>query len=106
MIDADDTDDLLTNTPGPVESFLLNLEPAVRGTGLHVTKEQTENCRTVEKMFHQDLAPSLSLSLSLSLSPPPLSLSLYIYIYNHIYIYLPTPPLGQDMIQGQFLSGV
>ena len=21
-------------------------------------------------------------------------------------IYLPTPPLGQDMIQGQFLSGV
>ena len=22
------------------------------------------------------------------------------------YPYLPTPPLGQDMIQGQFLSGV
>ena len=22
------------------------------------------------------------------------------------YIYLPTPPLGQDMTQGQFLSGV
>ena len=40
----------------------------------------------------------------------------YIYIYIYIYIYrererdikrdLPTPPLGQDMIQGQFLSGV
>ena len=24
-------------------------------------------------------------------------------IYHHIY---PTPPLGQDMTQGQFLSGV
>ena len=23
-----------------------------------------------------------------------------------IYSYLPTPPLGQDMTQGQFLSGV
>ena len=23
-----------------------------------------------------------------------------------LYIYLPTPPLGQDMTQGQFLSGV
>ena len=23
-----------------------------------------------------------------------------------IYTYLPTPPLGQDMTQGQFLSGV
>ena len=35
----------------------------------------------------------------------------YIYIYIYIYIYthrsyLPTPPLGQDMTQGQFLSGV
>ena len=29
----------------------------------------------------------------------PLSTGLYIYIY-------PTPPLGQDMTQGQFLSGV
>ena len=25
---------------------------------------------------------------------------------KNIYPYLPTPPLGQDMIQGQFLSGV
>ena len=25
--------------------------------------------------------------------------------YHHRY-YLPTPPLGQDMTQGQFLSGV
>ena len=24
----------------------------------------------------------------------------------HIYIYIPTPPLRQDMTQGQFLSGV
>ena len=31
----------------------------------------------------------------------------YIYIYINIYIsYLPTPPLEQDMTQGQFLSGV
>ena len=35
----------------------------------------------------------------------------YIYeteksIYIYIYIYIPTPPLGQDMTQGQFLSGV
>ena len=38
----------------------------------------------------------------------------YIYISVHIYItllipinpYLPTPPLGQDMTQGQFLRGV
>ena len=29
--------------------------------------------------------------------------SLYVYI---IYTYLPTPPLGQDMTQGQFLSEV
>ena len=43
-----------------------------------------------------------------------LSLSLYIYIYIYVYLvevnnglsYLPTPPLGQDMTQGQFLSGV
>ena len=28
-------------------------------------------------------------------------------VYIYIYIsYLPTPPLGQDMTQGQFLSGV
>ena len=25
---------------------------------------------------------------------------------NIIVIYIPTPPLGQDMTQGQFLSGV
>ena len=25
---------------------------------------------------------------------------------TNVYIYLPTPPLGQDMTQGQFLSGV
>ena len=29
----------------------------------------------------------------------------YTYISN-IYVYLPTPPLGQDMRQGQFISGV
>ena len=28
------------------------------------------------------------------------------YIYIYIYIYIPTPPLGQDMTQGQFESGV
>ena len=28
------------------------------------------------------------------------------HIYIYIYIYIPTPPLGQDMTQGQFLSGV
>ena len=31
------------------------------------------------------------------------------FILSFIYIYLsylPTPPLGQDMTQGQFLSGV
>ena len=32
-------------------------------------------------------------------------IELYIYIYIYIYI-LPTPPHGQDMKQGQFLSGV
>ena len=26
--------------------------------------------------------------------------------YNNFGYYLPTPPLGQDMTQGQFLSGV
>ena len=36
---------------------------------------------------------------------------IYIYIYNYpqtvsFYIYLSTPMLGQDMTQGQFLSGV
>ena len=30
----------------------------------------------------------------------------WIYIYIYIYIYLPNPPLGQDMTQGQILSGV
>ena len=29
----------------------------------------------------------------------------FIILYM-VYIYLPTPPLGQDMTQGQFLSGV
>ena len=34
-----------------------------------------------------------------------LSLSLYIYIYIYIYIHIyPTPPLGQDMTQGEFLK--
>ena len=27
-------------------------------------------------------------------------------LHNTVYSYLPTPPLGQDMTQGQFLSGV
>ena len=27
-------------------------------------------------------------------------------IYNSFVYYLPTPPFGQDMTQGQFLSGV
>ena len=27
-------------------------------------------------------------------------------IWNLLLSYLPTPPLGQDMTQGQFLSGV
>ena len=31
---------------------------------------------------------------------------LNIYDFEHILFYLPTPPLGQDMTQGQFLSGV
>ena len=33
---------------------------------------------------------------------------IYIYIYSYLYIYhiYPTLPLGQDMIQGQFLSRV
>ena len=26
--------------------------------------------------------------------------------YTSVWYYLPTPPLGQDMTQGQFLSGV
>ena len=29
-----------------------------------------------------------------------------IFPYFLLYPYLPTPPLGQDMTQGQFLSGV
>ena len=34
-------------------------------------------------------------------------LKIILHIYIFIYIsYLPTPPLGQDMTQGQFLSGV
>ena len=28
------------------------------------------------------------------------------YIYIYIYIYIQTPPLGQDMTQGQLISGV
>ena len=28
------------------------------------------------------------------------------HMYLCIYLYLQTPPLGQDMTQGQFLSGV
>ena len=45
----------------------------------------------------------------------PLYIYIYIYIYIcmhvriniHIYLsYLPTPPLGQDVTQGQFLSGI
>ena len=52
--------------------------------------------------FNQDVESNrflefLSLSFSLSLS-----LSLVIFLYP----YLPTPPLGKDMTQGQFLSEV
>ena len=36
----------------------------------------------------------------------PYRASLYTTINSVTYIYLPTPPLGQDMTQGQFLSGV
>ena len=28
------------------------------------------------------------------------------HLYIYVYTYLPTPPLGQDMTQGPFLSGV
>ena len=28
------------------------------------------------------------------------------HIYMYVWYYLPTPPLGQDMTQGQFLNGV
>ena len=31
--------------------------------------------------------------------------TIWLYIWDH-YSYLPTPPLGQDMTHGQFLSGV
>ena len=34
---------------------------------------------------------------------------LFLHSYSfpgHLYAYLPTPPLGQDMTQDQFLSGV
>ena len=49
---------------------------------------------------------SLSLSLSLSLTHKHIRIFL-IYQRNRLLIYyLPTPPLGQDMTQGQFLSGV
>ena len=30
----------------------------------------------------------------------------FIYLYSWCWYYLPTPPLGQEMTQGQFLSGV
>ena len=29
-----------------------------------------------------------------------------VFLYTSLWYYLPTPPLGQDMTQGQFLSGV
>ena len=32
-----------------------------------------------------------------------INLSSVLFVHNHIY---PTPPLGQDMTRGQFLSGV
>ena len=62
----------------------------------------------IKKIWCQSL---LSLSLSLSL-PPSLSLFLSLSlslstITTFRLSYLPTPPLGQDMTQGQiFLSGV
>ena len=30
----------------------------------------------------------------------------FTFLYIYLNIYLPTPPLEQDMTQGQFLSGV
>ena len=35
-----------------------------------------------------------------------LGFMLYAFIRQNERYYLPTPPLGQDMTQGQFLSGV
>ena len=57
---------------------------------------------------------SLYLSIYLSICPlfmvmtvwTIIILLVYPYIYIYIYTYLPTPPLGQDMTQSQFLSEV
>ena len=50
----------------------------------------------------------IKIDLLLSITKPSLNVvSIKIININiKYYLYLPTPPLGQDMTQGQFLSGV
>ena len=50
-------------------------------------------------------------ALMLATTPPEISLLRVVWFFNGIstftvYQYLAIPPLGQDMTQGQFLSGV
>ena len=60
------------------------------------TEINIERVKTMDILIDADVLRSLSLSLSLSLS----------HTHTHFVCvcisYLPTPPLGQDMTQGQF----
>ena len=60
-------------------------------------------------IYHIDLSICLSISIHIYLSiyiyiyiSVSLSFSIHIYLYLSICPYLPTPPLGQDITQGQF----
>ena len=54
---------------------------------------------------HLDLCDVISISKFTLKRKSIWHLSVNIYII-YLLSYLPTPPLGQDMTQGQFLSGV
>ena len=79
MTDADYADDLvlLTNTSAQAESLLYNLE---------------QEPEALTSMWTQIRRSSLTLNKK--------------ELFPLWWYYLPTPPLGQDMTQGQFLSGV
>ena len=51
--------------------------------------------------FSKDISPNI-----IVIARPEFELTYYVRMYIRIFSYLPTPPLGQDMTQGQFLSGV
>ena len=63
---------------------------------------QTKQCAWTK---YNDIEP-IKLSWKSLIAMEPLMISFILRSTYDLLLYLPTPPFGQDMTQGQFLSGV